>query len=166
MKNNIAHKLSLLFLFLLITSITFAQGDSNSQTSFETMLDKLDDAIEEFVNGEHEKFTNFWAHNEDITIAGGFGGPVEKGWTAIEKRLSRVGDAYKKTEFHAERIYSKAIGNLGYLIQHEYFDVFNEDGSPHSTRAYRITMIFEKFDEEWKLVHRHADKNLEWKGLE
>lgn len=166
MKNNIVHKLSLLFLFLLITSIASAQSDSNSRISFETMLDKLDVAIEEFVNGEHEKFTDFWAHNENITIAGGFGGPVEKGWTAIEKRLSRVGNAYKKTEFNTERILSKAEGDLGYLVQHEYFKVFNEDGSLHSTRSYRITMVFEKIEEDWKLVHRHADKSLEWKGME
>jgi len=160
-----------LFLFSYIFSLfftvsLFAQNETDIEKEFNSTLDKLDIAIEEFVNGEHENFKALWSHSEDITIAGGFGGPIEKGWTAIEKRLNRVGNAYAKTEFKPERIYSKASGDLGYLIQHEYFTVYNEDNSIKTKRAYRITMIFKLEPDGWKLVHRHADRSLKWKGLE
>lgn len=156
----------LIYIITFLLANTFAQNKVNTEKEFNTMLDKLDIAIEDFVNGKHEIFKALWSHSEDITIAGGFGGPVEKGWMAIEKRLNRVGDAYAKTEFKPERIYSKVSDDLGYLIQHEYFTVYNEDNSVKTKRAYRVTMIFELEPDGWKLAHRHADKSLEWKGLE
>ncbi len=152
--------------FLLVINISFAQSNQNPTSGFEEMLDSLDIAIEQFVNGDAASFRGLWSHSEDITIAGGFGGLIEKGWTAIDKRLSRVGEAYKKTEFKTERIATKVNGNLGYLVQHEYFTIFGENGEVEFTRAYRVTMIFQLEDIGWRMIHRHADPSLDWKGME
>ncbi|CAN5490940.1 hypothetical protein BH23BAC4_BH23BAC4_01240 [soil metagenome] len=50
------------------------------ETTFEAFLDRLDAGLGEFVNGDPTAFAAAWSHSADITIAGGFGGAIVRGW--------------------------------------------------------------------------------------
>lgn len=148
----------------LITSLLLFIGNNLSAENyrFEVVLYSLDKAILDFLNGEPEAFKSFWLHNEDITIAGGFGGKIEKGWDAIGDRLDRVNAVYEKAEFSTERISYGTSNNLGYLIQHEYIKYYGSGNTVQSERNYRVTMIFRLEEDGWKLIHRHADASMNW----
>jgi ketosteroid isomerase-like protein len=127
---------------------------------FMAFLDQLDAALQRFVNGDADGFKDVWAHADDVTVAGGFGGEIVQGWHVLGPRLSGVADAYSETFFSTRRIATRASGDFGYLIQHEYF---RREEAGEAYRQYRVTMLFRREGGEWKLFHRHADAQMEFR---
>ncbi len=136
-------------------TLLIVEQDQNIE--FAQFLDQLDRAINQFVNGNDSDFKQVWAHSEDITVAGGFGGEIVQGWETIGPRLSRVSASYTNTLYTTERISHGSNGEFGYLIQHEYFS-HPEETEPY--QQYRVTMLFRIESGEWKLFHRHADSQV------
>jgi ketosteroid isomerase-like protein len=130
------------------------------QANFLAFLDRLDAVLQRFVNGDSDAFKDVWAHTNDVTVAGGFGGEIVQGWNLLSPRLSGVADTYSKTYFDTRRIATGATGDFGYVIQHEYFRR-EEAGEPY--RQYRVTMLFRQEGGEWKLFHRHADGQMDFR---
>ena len=61
---------------------------------FEAMLARVDAAQLELQNGRAAAFKALWSHADDVTLSGGFGGTIEKGWEAIGRRLDWVGTQF------------------------------------------------------------------------
>jgi ketosteroid isomerase-like protein len=134
-----------------------AGRDTTGSQDFQAMLAKVDAAQLELQNGRPAAFKALWSHGDDITLAGGFGGAVERGWEQISRRLDWVGAQYSKGTHAHERIVANASGDLGYVVQTEHIR-FNVPGqAKESTRDYRVTMVFRREPEGWRIVHRQAD---------
>ncbi len=58
------------------------------------MLVKMDAAQLELQNGRAAAFKALWSQADDITLSGGFGGTIEKGWGKVGKRLDWVGEQF------------------------------------------------------------------------
>ena len=87
----------LLCLFLILYSLAgsvYSQGKANGE--FEAFLVRADAAQIELQNGKAEAYKAVWSHSDDVTLSGGFGGAVEKGWSAVSKRLDWVGANFSK----------------------------------------------------------------------
>src|SRR5512144_1380273 len=56
------------------------KDEAAASREFEAMVAKVDAAQRELQNGRPEAFKALWSHADDITLSGGFGGTVEKGW--------------------------------------------------------------------------------------
>ena len=136
-------------------SLLMLEKDPNIE--FVQFLDQLDQAINQFVNGNDFDFKQAWSHAEDITVAGGFGGETVQGWETIAPRLSSVSASYSNTEYSTKRISYGSDGDYGYLVQHEYF---HRPGETEPYQQYRVTMLFRIESGEWKLFHRHADSQV------
>jgi len=130
------------------------------QADFLAFLDRLDAVLQRFANGDADAFKDVWDHTDDVTVAGGFGGAIVQGWNVLSPRLSGVADTYTNTLFTTRRIAAGATRDFGYVIQHEYFRR-EEAGEPY--RQYRVTMLFRLAAGEWKLFHRHADAQMEFR---
>ena len=127
---------------------------------FQAALVKVDAAQRELQNGRPEAFKALWSHADDVTLSGGFGGTVEKGWEQVGRRLDWVGTQFSKGTNTIERIVAKANGSIGYVVQIERLR-FQVPGQAHeSTRDYRVTMLFRREAEGWRIVHRQADSNM------
>lgn len=150
-------------LFLISVFVWLTPGQtkgSASQNDFEAFLTELDAGQLELQNEKAEKFKSQWSRSDDITLSGGFGGTIEKGWEAISKRLDWVGQQFSNGTNKIERMVSVSSGNLGYVVQLEHIR-FNVPGqAPESTKDYRVTMIFRKEKGSWRIVHRQADSNM------
>ena len=127
---------------------------------FHAALVKVDAAQLELQNGKPEAFKALWSHADDVTLSGGFGGTVEKGWEQVGRRLDWVGAQFSNGTNTIERIVAKANGAIGYVVQIERLR-FQVPGQAHeSTRDYRVTMLFRREAEGWRIVHRQADSNM------
>lgn len=144
--------------FLFLVGSAFAQNKPSGE--FEHFLVKLDSAQLELQNGKPEKFKALWSQADDITLSGGFGGTIEKGWPAISKRLDWVGANFAKGKNSIERIVANQIGKLGYVVQLEHLTFVAPETGNDATRDYRVTMIFRREKGGWKVVHRQADSQL------
>ena len=134
--------------------------DGATPSDFEAMLSRVDAAQLELQNGRPEPFKALWSRTADITLSGGLGGTIEKGWDAIGPRLDWVATQFANGRTMRERIASGASGDLGYLVQLEHIR-FNVPGrTEESAKDYRVTMLFRREADGWRMIHRQADSNL------
>lgn len=149
---------------LLISIVTVALtcsfiqlGSAQSKPEFEAFLTKLDAAQLELQNGKADSFKSLWSRADDVTLSGGFGGTVEKGWPAVSKRLDWVGANFSKGKNSIERLVANQDGKLGYVVQLEHISFVVPDTGNVASRDYRVTMIFRREKDGWRIVHRQAD---------
>jgi ketosteroid isomerase-like protein len=138
-------------------SVTTAQRTAE----FTAFLDEVDAAQIELQNGRAERFKALWSRSDDITLSGGFGGTIEKGWQRISERLDWVASQYSNGRTQRERVAVNAGTDLAYVVQHEHIQFRVPGQDTDSTRDYRVTMIFRKESAGWKLVHRQADSQMQ-----
>jgi ketosteroid isomerase-like protein len=149
-----------ILVFVVATTNGAAQPVAAPPSTFERFLDAVDAAQIELQNGRPGPFKALWSRRDDSTLAGGFGGPVSKGWTQISDRLDTVGKQFSNGRHKATRIVASASGEIGYVVQLEHID-YQVPGQPgDSSRDYRVTMIFRREAEGWRIVHRQADTQL------
>ena len=143
-------------LALLATGRAATAADQSSEPTFHAFLVQLDSAQRDLQNGRPTPFKELWSHADDITLSGGFGGTIEKGWDQISKRLDWVGAQFTNGTNTIERISAQTSGDLGYVVQLEHIR-FTVPGQPHqSTRDYRVTMLFRRENGNWRIIHRQA----------
>lgn len=153
-------------LFVLGVILSFAlvgvgqSKDKRSQVEFDTFLKAVDAAQVELQNGKAEPFKAIWSRADDITLSGGFGGTVEKGWANVSARLDWVGANFSKGTNKIERVVTNQDGKLGYVVQLEHISFIAPETGNAATRDYRVTMIFRREKDGWRIVHRQADSNL------
>ena len=147
--------------FAVMAGSAFGQGTvANTSGEFRDFLARADAAQLELQNGKAEAYKAVWSNTDDVTLSGGFGGTVEKGWDAVGKRLDWVGKSFSKGTNTIERIVTVQNGSLGYVVQIEHLKfVVPETGKPAS-RDYRVTMIFRRENGGWRIVHRQADSQM------
>ena len=154
MKRRVGPFIAILFLF----GSAYSQAKPHGE--FEAFLTKLDAAQLELQNGKPDAFKSLWSQSDDVTLSGGFGGTIEKGWAAVSKRLDWVGANFSKGKNSIERLVTTQNGKLGYVVQLEHI-TFTVPGTGNAaTRDYRVTMIFRREKNGWRIVHRQADSNL------
>lgn len=120
-------------------------------------LDRMDAAQRELQNGNATAYKELWSHADDVTLIGGFGGSIEKGWPAVSRRLDWAATQFSRGENTIERVQVHAYGSLGTLIQLERIHFVVPGQTHESSRFYRVTMVCRLEAGEWRIVHRHAD---------
>jgi ketosteroid isomerase-like protein len=126
-------------------------------SDLENFLNKLDAAQVEFHNGRDATMKELWSHGEDVTLAGGAGGPIEKGWQNVSKRLDWASAHYDQGVQTNERVAAHVYGDFAYVVQYEHIKFHVPGQQAESQRDYRITMILRKEKGSWRIVHRQAD---------
>lgn len=82
---------------------------------------------------------------------------------AMARETQVGGDAAVPEDFQAkgahthERIVSNAKGDLGYVVQMEHIRFHVPGQEKESTRDYRVTMVFRREADGWRILHRQAD---------
>jgi hypothetical protein len=127
---------------------------------FEVFLDRLDAAQLELQNGRPDAFKALWSHADDITLSGGFGGTIEQGWEQIGLRLDWVGRQFSNGTNRIDRLVARTHHDLGYVIQVEHIRFQVPGQAKESTRTYRVTMLFRREPEGWRIIHRQADSQM------
>jgi len=147
--------------FVMPPAVLRAQAGSPAPADdFTTFLSRVDAAQLELQNGRPAAFKALWSQSDDVTLSGGFGGTIERGWPAISSRLDWVGTRFSNGTNRIERIVTCVSGALGYVVQAEHLRYRVPGETSDSTREYRVTMIFRREAGEWQIVHRQADSQL------
>jgi ketosteroid isomerase-like protein len=146
---------------LLLSGVTPMRAeDAAIDKGFSEALQKFDVAQHDLENGKSETTKAIWSHGDDITLSGGFGGRTEKGWEQIGPRLDWVAAHFSKGTSTFERLAARSSGELGYVVQIEHISYQVPGQSTPATRDYRVTMIFHREPDGWRLLHRHADTQM------
>jgi ketosteroid isomerase-like protein len=149
----------LLVIALFGSSEAKAQPGS-STNGFKAFLVESDAAQVELQSGKAGPYKAVWSHTDDVTISGGFGGTIEKGWANVSKRLDWAATQFSQGTNTIERLVAYSEGNLGYVVQLEHIKFKVPATGADATRDFRVSMVFRRERGKWKIVHRHADGNM------
>ena len=114
-------------------------------------------ALDAFVKGDAEPLKALYSRRDDITLASPFGPPV-RGWSDVAETLERAASNYRDGEATGfERVSDYATDELGYTVEVERYVSKVGGVADLSQVALRVTTVFRREDDAWRIVHRHAD---------
>lgn len=94
--------------------------------------------------------------DEDMTIFGPFGGEAGRG-PGLEERQKQAARLFHGGSGTTELVKSMVSGNLAVLVLVERNEAVVEGSEVPQRWALRTTQVFEKRDDGWVRLHRHAD---------
>lgn len=131
-----------------------------ADSTFDAMLATVEAAQVQLVNGQSGPFKALWSRGDDVTLAGGLGGAVARGWTEVSERLDWVATQYAS----GARTHSEVVRNVGqdlaYVVVRETIKFKNPADGRSMVQELRVTQIFRREDGRWRIVHRHADSQV------
>jgi ketosteroid isomerase-like protein len=127
-----------------------------SQSDFDGVVEAYRQALGAFLNGDPTPVTELFSRRDDVTLANPLG-PPRLGWAEVEKAIEEAAANFRGGNKSFEEVSRYSTPDLGYVVQLERSDaqlVGSEDTVPISLR---VTMIFRREGDTWKVAHRHAD---------
>jgi ketosteroid isomerase-like protein len=122
---------------------------------------RLEAAEEEFARGRPADFKGLWSHTDDVTLSGGLGGAIELGWAKVSERLDWASSNYEDGVRSRQEFSGLVDADFAYLVQKEIIDA-RIGGRPEWTKQeLRVTMVFRRRGDGWRIVHRHADSQTD-----
>ena len=118
-------------------------------------LEQVRLALEEMGSGNPEPYIACWADSDDATLFGAWG-PIDKGFRRLAKTFRWVGSRFRSGRLVPEHSVVASSGDLAYTVGFERGEVTVDDGPPR-LMTIRVTHIYRRFGDTWRLVHRHAD---------
>jgi ketosteroid isomerase-like protein len=131
-----------------------------SPASFDAMLRAVEAAQVELVNGQPGAFKALWSHQDDVTLSGGLGGVIAKGWVEVSERLDWVATQYADGARTHQEV-SRYVGqDLGYVVLRETIRFKRPADRRSMVQELRVTQVFRREGGQWRIVHRHADSQV------
>ena len=127
----------------------------SSENGFSAARVKVAEALAAIASGDPQPYIDCWAESDDVTLFGAWG-PIEKGHRELVETFLWVGSRFKAGALVPEDSIAFTSGDLAYTVGFERGNVV-VDGGRTQPMCIRVTQIYRRFDDEWRLVHRHAD---------
>lgn len=149
------------FVTFATAAIGAAPGVTADDPALQATLERLDAAQVAFHSGNPEPSKAIWSHAPDVTLTGGAGGAIEKGWDNVRQRLDWASAQYTRGRQINERVRVVVSGDLALVLQYEDIWFHSPGQEKESERHYRVTMALRREAGEWRVIHRHADTMME-----
>ena len=111
-------------------------------------------ALTRMAKGNTGTMADIWSRSASVTAMHPIGGR-QVGWDAIRDSFDQVGGLASDGEIELRDQLIHVMGDVAYEIGIEYGE-FKLDGQKISI-DHRVTNIYRRENEGWKLVHHHAD---------
>jgi ketosteroid isomerase-like protein len=114
-------------------------------------------ALHAYMSGDIKPALELFSLRDDVTLANPVGPPV-RGPAEIAKAAASAAAQFRDGSVRGfEEISRYSTPDLGYVIQIERTQARLAGNQNVSPTALRVTMIFRREGDTWKVVHRHAD---------
>jgi ketosteroid isomerase-like protein len=98
-----------------------------------------------------------FSRRDDVTLSNPFG-PTARGWDAVVTAMERAAANYREGEaIGFDRVSAYATADLAYTVEVERLRAKVGDAAELTSLALRVTTIFRREEDGWRIVHRHAD---------
>lgn len=120
-------------------------------------IERYHGALSEFMTGKFQPAVAFYSGRDDITLANPFG-PVARGPNQVKAAAERAAKNYSGGRATSFEQFAKCVtGDLAYLVEVERYVTKVGGRDDLTPLALRVTSIFSREADGWKLLHRHAD---------
>ena len=125
--------------------------------ALESAISESHEALRKILNGDPSGYAALFADRDDITLGNPFG-PFGQGRAAVLKALNNASTKYKDgSVVRVERIAVYGDRKLVVLVEIEHDRAKLGASTDFAEFAARVTSVYEKIGNRWRLVHRHAD---------
>jgi ketosteroid isomerase-like protein len=139
--------------------LLMAADQTTTDPHWPVFINKLEAAEIQFAPGRPAAFKALWSRGDDVSLYGAFGGVVS-GWKEVETRLDWASSQYLEGKRGREEI-SRFVGvDVAYIVQTEWIRARIARSAEPSLQELRVTMVFRREGDDWRIVHRHADPLL------
>lgn len=129
---------------------------SRDTHDFEPFMRQRAEAARAFVSGDPAPIGRISARNSPATFFGPMGGAVQ-GAEQVAATYARDASRFSSGESRFEILHMAASDTLAYWVGYQRATARLDGGPQDIPFDLRITEVFRREGDEWKLVHRHAD---------
>jgi ketosteroid isomerase-like protein len=129
-----------------------------SDPELSAFLNKLERAIDEFLNGNNRPWLELASRHDDATIMGAWGA-YELGWSQVGARYDWAAAQFRPSgaKLSVQYLASGASDDFAYTVALERSEPLVAGHDQRRRSELRVTHVFRKEDGQWRFVHRHAD---------
>ena len=143
-----------------------APGDPKAAPIVQALLEKTLQAQRAWVNGDSGPYQELYAHREDLTVFGPFGGEPMQGWDKMQPLAPRVAALFKGGTTDLELVHAMVGENLICLVLVERGELKFAGHEGVHRWVLRVTQVYQKDGDQWHVIHRHADPLIQSCPLE
>jgi ketosteroid isomerase-like protein len=128
-----------------------------SQSDFDGAVEAYRQALDAFMKGDPKPVTEFFSRHDDVTLANPLG-PPRLGPAEVDKAIADgAANLRDGSVQRVEEVSRYSTPDLGYVVQLERAEARLPGSDDMTPLALRVTMIFRREGDTWKVAHRHAD---------
>jgi ketosteroid isomerase-like protein len=115
-------------------------------------------ALASMATGDPGPSTALWSHRDDVVLANPLGPPIV-GFALVAAETARVAKMFVRGEsLEVDEVTRSASDDLGYVVAIEHARVQRVGSDELVPLDLRVTTIFRREDDGWRLSLRHADR--------
>jgi ketosteroid isomerase-like protein len=136
------------------------------QADLEDVVKQYHQAVAAFVTGDSSPQERLFSRREDVTLANPLG--RRRGGGARCQRLctGRPAQLSDGEMLGFERVSGSSEGDLAYIHEIERARVKVGGARQKRLSSLRVTTIFKREQDDWKILHRHADPITTLRSIE
>ena len=133
------------------------EAAGGSQIDFDGAVEAYRQALVPFLKGDPKPAMEFFSRSDDVTLANPLG-PPRRGPAEVDKVATEAAAQVSDGSVRGfEEVSRYSTPDLGYVVQIERGEARFAGSGDMSPFALRVTIIFRRERDTWKVVHRHAD---------
>jgi uncharacterized protein (TIGR02246 family) len=126
------------------------------ETELDRAIDAYRRALPAFLHGDPEPILELYSRRDDVTLANPLG-PPRRGRAEIEQAIRTASANFESGTVQFEDVTRFGNRDLGYAVWLEPNDVQLAGTHDRVRISLRVTMVFRREDDGWRIAHRHAD---------
>ncbi|WP_164155537.1 YybH family protein [Sandarakinorhabdus rubra] len=156
---------------LTITAAALLAGPATAKPpglppALEKAVTESHEALRRILNGDPSGYAALFADRDDITLGNPFG-PFGKGPAEVRARLANAATKYHDGSVTSvDRIAVYGGGETWVLVEVEHGHARLGNSPDFADFAARVTSVYQRQGQAWRLVHRHADPITSPRGAE
>jgi ketosteroid isomerase-like protein len=131
-------------------------ADTTSKTLVATLLARSELQAQLFNQGQMDRWLAVANFGTSFTLMQPFGGPVSHGFDPAPERLAALATNFRNGDARLELEQSIVSDSVVVLVYVER-QAIEVSGLPKQDWSLRVTQVFQRQGDDWKLMHRHAD---------
>lgn len=114
-------------------------------------------ALGAFVKGDARRVMDLFSRRDDVTLANPLG-PPRRGRADVEKGAAEAAANFVDGSVRFEEVSRYSTSDLGYVVHLERYELQFAGSEGITPSSLRVTMIFRREGDNWRVAHRHADQ--------
>lgn len=128
--------------------------NQRNDNGFHAFLQQCRDAVREQGAGNTEPFHQMWSHTDDVVLMGA-AGAHQVGWADIDSHLTETSQHLHYTQWSFTNLMTRVEGDLAVTLDLEQMSA--PELKPPLKRTLRVTQIYQRTTDGWRLIARHGD---------